>query len=155
MRVTVTVNGARRQVDGVPGGESLLHLLRERLGLIGTKNACEEGQCGSCTVALDHQPVYACLVPAGQVDGGSVTTVEGLSDGDRLATIQRAFLDAGAVQCGFCTPGLLITADDLLRRVPAPDDDQIRAALVGHLCRCTGYIKIIDAVRRAVPVPGE
>jgi carbon-monoxide dehydrogenase small subunit len=149
MRVTLVVNGTPREVDGVWADESLLYLLRERLLLTGPKNACDEGRCGSCTVYLDGRPVCACLVAAGQVEGCDVRTVEGLADGDRLARIQRAFAEAGAVQCGFCTPGLLVQADDLLRRVPAPTDGQIRESLAGNLCRCTGYVKVLDAVRLA------
>ena len=149
MRVTLTVNGRRHEVDDVWAGESLLHLIRERLGLTGTKSACDEGRCGSCTVNLDGVAVCACVVPAGQVQGSTVQTVEGLAGADRLAPIQRAFVDAGAVQCGFCTPGLLVQACGLLQRNPAPDDDEIREALAGNLCRCTGYVKIIDAVRIA------
>jgi aerobic carbon-monoxide dehydrogenase small subunit len=149
MRVNVTVNGERRQADDVWEGESLLYLLRERLGLAGAKNACEQGECGSCTVYLDDLAVCACLVAAGQADGREVRTVEGLAVGPELDPVQRAFLDAGAVQCGFCTPGLLIATHDLLRRLPNPSDDEIREALAGNLCRCTGYEKIMDAVRLA------
>ncbi len=149
MRVTATVNGERRQVDDVWEGESLLFVLRERMGLPGSKNACEQGECGSCTVYLDGVPVCACLVAAGQVAGRDVVTVEGLGSGSRLHPVQQAFLDAGAVQCGFCTPGLVVTAHDLLARDPAPSDNEIREALAGHLCRCTGYEKFVDAVRLA------
>ncbi|MEU6129953.1 (2Fe-2S)-binding protein [Saccharopolyspora sp. NPDC047091] len=149
MRVNFTVNGRRQQADDVWEGESLLYVLRERLGLPGSKNACEQGECGSCTVTLDGVAVCACLVAAGQVEGREVVTVEGLADGDRLNPVQRAFLDAGAVQCGFCTPGLLVQATDLLRRRPSPSDVEIREALAGNLCRCTGYEKILDAVRLA------
>jgi aerobic carbon-monoxide dehydrogenase small subunit len=149
MRVTTTVNGDQRQVDGVWEGESLLYLLRERLGLPGSKNACEQGECGSCTVYLDEVPVCACLVAAGQVEGRQVRTVEGLADGDRLDPVQEAYVAAGAVQCGFCTPGLVVATHDLLERVPRPTDGEIREALAGNLCRCTGYEKILDAVRLA------
>jgi aerobic carbon-monoxide dehydrogenase small subunit len=149
MRVACTVNGERRQVDGVWPGESLLYVLRERLGLPGSKNACEQGECGSCTVYLDGEPVCACLVAAGQANGREVRTVEGLAPGGRLHPVQRAFVEAGAVQCGFCTPGLVVAAHDLLARVPAPSDAEIREALAGNLCRCTGYEKILDAVRLA------
>src|SRR5262249_61851502 len=130
-------------------GESLLYVLRERLGLPGSKNACEQGECGSCTVYLDEVVVCACLVAAGQAQGRAVRTVEGLTGGGALDAVQQAFLDAGAVQCGFCTPGLVVAADDLLRRVPRPVDAEIREALAGNLCRCTGYEKILDAVRLA------
>jgi len=149
MRVTVTVNGERRQADDVWEGESLLYVLRERMGLPGSKNACEQGECGSCTVYLDGVTCCACLVAAGQADGREVTTVEGLGGPAELHPVQQAFLDAGAVQCGFCTPGLLVATHDLLARDPHPDDSGIREALAGNLCRCTGYEKILDAVRLA------
>ena len=149
MRLNVTVNGEARQADDVWEGESLLYVLRERLGLPGSKNACEQGECGSCTVYLDEVPVCACLVAAGQAEGRVVRTVEGLADGDTLDPVQQSFVDAGAVQCGFCTPGLVVAAHDLLNRVPDPSDEEIREALAGNLCRCTGYEKILDAVRAA------
>ena len=149
MRVTTTVNGTERTADDVWPGESLLYLLRERLGLPGAKNACEQGECGSCTVYLDGEPVCACLVAAGQAIGREVTTVEGLAAGQALHPVQEAFVEAGAVQCGFCTPGLVVAAHDLLARVPEPSDPEIREALAGNLCRCTGYEKILDAVRLA------
>ncbi|TWP51795.1 (2Fe-2S)-binding protein [Lentzea tibetensis] len=149
MRVNVTVNGEQRQADDVWEGESLLFMLRERLGLPGSKNACEQGECGSCTVYLDDVPVCSCLVAAGQAQDRSVRTVEGLASGDSLDPVQEAFVEAGAVQCGFCTPGLVVAAHDLLERVPSPSDPEIREALAGNLCRCTGYEKIMDAVRLA------
>ncbi|WP_410644648.1 (2Fe-2S)-binding protein [Amycolatopsis sp. lyj-346] len=149
MRLNVTINGEPRQADDVWEGESLLYVLRERLGLPGSKNACEQGECGSCTVYLDDLPVCACLVAAGQAEGRVVRTVEGLADGDTLDPVQQSFVDAGAVQCGFCTPGLVVAAHDLLNRVPDPSDEEIREALAGNLCRCTGYEKILDAVRAA------
>ncbi|MER5359786.1 (2Fe-2S)-binding protein [Streptomyces sp. NPDC002785] len=199
MRVNFTVNGRRYEADDVWEGESLLYVLRERMGLPGSKNACEQGECGSCTVRLDGVPVCSCLVAAGQVEGREVVTVEGLADfaahrsqahagrghlphaelsggcsfgacgtaldearqwesepaGEEtrdtgeLSPIQQAFIDAGAVQCGFCTPGLLVAADELLERNPEPSDADIREALSGNLCRCTGYEKILDAVRLA------
>ncbi|MER5295329.1 (2Fe-2S)-binding protein [Streptomyces pharetrae] len=189
MRVSLTVNGRPQEADDVWEGESLLYVLRERLGLPGSKNACEQGECGSCTVRLDGVPVCACLVAAGQAEGRDVVTVEGLTDharqraegggargtggsatgtplqdaqrwkaeggdsrtgeGTELSPIQQAFLEAGAVQCGFCTPGLLVMADELLERNPNPADADIREALSGNLCRCTGYEKIMDAVRLA------
>jgi aerobic carbon-monoxide dehydrogenase small subunit len=149
MRVTCTVNGERHQADDIWAGESLLYVLRERMGLPGSKNACEQGECGSCTVYLDRVPVCACLVAAGQAEGRDVRTVEGLASGDELAPIQQAFLEAGAVQCGFCTPGLLIAAYDLLERQARPSDAEIREALAGNLCRCTGYETIMEAVRLA------
>jgi len=149
MRVELTVNGEVRQADDVWEGESLLYLLRERLGLPGSKNACEQGECGSCSVYLDGDVVCACLVAAGQAAGRDVRTVEGLADGEGLHPVQQAFLDAGAVQCGFCTPGLLVAVHDLLARVPEPTDAEVREALAGNLCRCTGYEHILDAVRLA------
>jgi len=147
--VTTIVNGTEQSVDDVWPGESLLYLLRERLGLPGSKNACEQGECGSCTVYLDGEPVCSCLVAAGQAIGRDVVTVEGLASGTSLHPVQEAFVEAGAVQCGFCTPGLVVAAHDLLARVPQPDDLEIREALAGNLCRCTGYEKILDAVRLA------
>ncbi|KIF71043.1 oxidoreductase [Streptomyces sp. AcH 505] len=207
MRVNFTVNGRKHEADDVWEGESLLYVLRERMGLPGSKNACEQGECGSCTVRLDGVPVCSCLVAAGQVEGREVITVEGLADyakqredrgcgdqnhgdqdhgdqshggrtndtpgtsvqraqqwqarppaqgtdsqtgeGGALSPIQQAFIDAGAVQCGFCTPGLLVAADEMLERTPSPTDADIREALSGNLCRCTGYEKILDAVRLA------
>jgi carbon-monoxide dehydrogenase small subunit len=193
MRVNFTVNGRPQEADDVWEGESLLYVLRERLGLPGSKNACEQGECGSCTVRLDGVPVCSCLVAAGQVEGREVVTVEGLADyakqrtehggsatgacgmsldaakewqargdaesptgeGVELAPIQQAFIDAGAVQCGFCTPGLLVAADEMLEQNPNPTDADIREALSGNLCRCTGYEKIMDAVRLAAARQGE
>ena len=149
MRVNVTVNGERRRADNVWEGESLLYMLRERLGLPGSKNACEQGECGSCTVYVDGVPACACLVAAGQAEGREVVTVEGLAEGDTLDPVQESFVEHGAVQCGFCTPGLLVAAHDLIERVPDPSDVEIREALAGNLCRCTGYEKILDAVRDA------
>ncbi|MEU4348386.1 (2Fe-2S)-binding protein [Streptomyces sp. NPDC023838] len=189
MRVNFTVNGRKQEADDVWEGESLLYVLRERMGLPGSKNACEQGECGSCTVRLDGVPVCSCLVAAGQVEGREVVTVEGLADyakhredahpgggcasgacgtsidaaqrwqakpqdsqtggAGELSPIQQAFIDAGAVQCGFCTPGLLVAADELLERNASPSDQDIREALSGNLCRCTGYEKILDAVRLA------
>lgn len=215
MRVNFTVNGRPQEADDVWEGESLLYVLRERMGLPGSKNACEQGECGSCTVRLDGLPVCACLVAAGQVEGRDVVTVEGLADyakhradahpggacasgggscgtsgasgtsgtsgadgtsvqqaqqwqakgtkgtdsqtgeGTELSPIQEAFIDAGAVQCGFCTPGLLVAADEMLERNPSPSDADIREALSGNLCRCTGYEKILDAVRLAAARQSE
>lgn len=150
MRVTIEVNGESRTADDVWPGESLLYVLRERLGAPGAKNACEQGECGSCTVLLDGTPVCACLVAAGQAAGHQVRTVEGLASGDDLHPLQRAFLDCGAVQCGFCTPGLIVAAHDLLERTDGvPAEAEIREALAGNLCRCTGYDQIIEAVQRA------
>lgn len=146
MRVECRVNGEPRSAEDVWPGESLLYVLRERLGLYGSKNACEQGECGSCSVYLDGTLVCACLVLAGQANGREVVTVEGAG----AKRVQEAFVEAGAVQCGFCTPGLIVAADDLLRRHPDPSDEQIREALAGNICRCTGYAKIIDAVHMAV-----
>jgi carbon-monoxide dehydrogenase small subunit len=149
VRLTCRINGDRREVDGLWEGESLLHVLRERLGLPGAKNACEQGECGSCSVYLDGQLVCACLVLAGQAEDREIVTVEGLAGEGELHPVQEAFVAAGAVQCGFCTPGLIVATHDLLARNPSPSDDEIREALAGNLCRCTGYEKILDAVRMA------
>jgi carbon-monoxide dehydrogenase small subunit len=150
MRVSLTVNGVPRTADDVWPGESLLFMLRERLALPGSKNACEQGECGSCTVLMNATPVCSCLVAAPQADGATVVTVEGLAPSpDRMHPVQSAFVTAGAVQCGFCTPGLVVAVADLLDRNPSPTDEQTREALAGNLCRCTGYEKILDAVRLA------
>ena len=149
MRVTCTVNGEPRDADDVWEGESLLYVLRERLGLPGSKNACEQGECGSCSVYLDGTLVCACLVLAGQAEGAEIVTVEGLAGAGELHPVQQAFVETGAVQCGFCTPGLVVATHDLLEREPRPSDAQVREALAGNLCRCTGYEKILDAVRLA------
>jgi carbon-monoxide dehydrogenase small subunit len=144
------VNGEARTVDDVWEGESLLYVLRERMGLLGSKNACEQGECGSCSVYLDGVLVCSCLVLAAQAEGREIVTVEGLADAEGvLHPVQTAFLDAGAVQCGFCTPGLIVATHELLARSPHPGDAEIREALAGNLCRCTGYEKIMDAVRLA------
>jgi aerobic carbon-monoxide dehydrogenase small subunit len=148
VRIGLTVNGEPREAD-VWAGESLLFALRDRLELPGSKNACEQGECGSCSVLLDGRLVCACLVLAAQADGHEVVTVEGLAENGRLHRVQEAFVEAGAVQCGFCTPGLVVATADLLRRRPDPSEDEIREALSGNLCRCTGYQKIFDAVRLA------
>jgi aerobic carbon-monoxide dehydrogenase small subunit len=149
MRLSCVVNGEPRQADGIWPGESLLYVLRERLGLPGSKNACEQGECGSCTVLLDGEAVCACLVAAGQAEGRSVVTVEGLAQDGGLHPVQEAFLEAGAVQCGFCTPGLVVAVHDLLARSVSPTDAEVREALAGNLCRCTGYELILEAVRIA------
>ena len=149
MRIVATINGETHEADDVWEGESLLYVLRERMGLPGSKNACEQGECGSCSVLLDGDLVCACLVLAAQADGHEVTTVEGLRAPDGLHRVQQAFVDAGAVQCGFCTPGLVVATAALLERDPAPGDDVVREELSGNLCRCTGYAKIFDAVRLA------
>ena len=148
MRIALRVNGEQHEAD-VWAGESLLFALRERLGLPGSKNACEQGECGSCSVLMDGKLVCACLVLAAQAEGHDLVTVEGLATEDGLHRVQDAFVQAGAVQCGFCTPGLVVATADLLERTPHPSDDEIREALSGNLCRCTGYVKIFDAVRLA------
>ena len=148
MRIDVRVNGEQLAADIWPG-ESLLFTLRERLGLSGSKNACEQGECGSCSVLFDGRLVCSCLVLAALADGHDVVTVEGLGEGDALHPVQQSFVDAGAVQCGFCTPGFVVATADLLARNPSPSEDEIREALSGNLCRCTGYQKIVEAVKMA------
>jgi carbon-monoxide dehydrogenase small subunit len=148
MKLTLTVNGEQREVEAWEG-ESLLFALREGLGLPGSKNACEQGECGSCSVLLDGVLVCSCLVLAAQAEGHEVVTVEGLAEDGRLHPVQEAFAETGAVQCGFCTPGFVVAATDLIARNPDPTDDELREALSGNLCRCTGYAKIFDAVRLA------
>jgi aerobic carbon-monoxide dehydrogenase small subunit len=148
MLVRLRVNGEWREADAWPGS-SLLYVLREQLGLPGSKNACEQGECGSCSVWLDDELVCACLVLAAQAHDREVRTVEGLSDGDGLHPVQEAFVEAGAVQCGFCTPGLVVAVAHLLEETPSPSEEEVREALSGNLCRCTGYQKILDAVRLA------
>jgi carbon-monoxide dehydrogenase small subunit len=147
MRLSCTVNDEAREIDGVWEGESLLYALRERMGLPGSKNACEQGECGSCSVYMDGTLVCACLVLAAQAQGRTIVTVEGLSSNGEMHPVQQAFIEAGAVQCGFCTPGLIVATHELLGRNPDPSDEEIREALAGNLCRCTGYEKILDAVR--------
>ena len=149
MKISLTVNGEPREAEVWPG-ESLLYTLREHLGLPGSKNACEQGECGSCSVLLGGTLVCACLVLAAQADGHEVVTIEGLSKGGDLHPVQEAFVRAGAVKCGFCTPGLIVAAVDLLAHNPNPTDDEIREALSGNLCRCTGYAKIYEAVAAAL-----
>jgi aerobic carbon-monoxide dehydrogenase small subunit len=148
MKIELTVNGDQVEAD-VWEGESLLFALREGLGLPGSKNACEQGECGSCSVLLDGTLVCACLVLAAQAHGHEIVTVEGLGEDGRLHRVQEAFVETGAVQCGFCTPGLVVATVDLLQHKAEPTDDEIREALSGNLCRCTGYAKIFDAVRLA------
>ncbi len=148
MRVRLTVNGVEREA-AVWEGSSLLTVLRDDLGLPGSKNACEQGECGSCSVLLDGELVCSCLVLAAAAEGRAVRTVEDLAEGERLHPVQRAFVDAGAVQCGFCTPGLIVATYALLRSNPEPSDAEIREALSGNLCRCTGYGQILEAVRVA------
>jgi len=146
----LAVNGTEHHVAGAWIGESLLHVLRERLGLPGAKNACEQGECGSCSVLVDGDLVCSCLVLAAAAAGSEITTVESLAADGALSDVQQAFVDAGAVQCGFCTPGLVMAVDDLLRRDGSPTELEIREAISGNLCRCTGYGRVVDAVRVAV-----
>lgn len=155
MRLSCKINGERREAEGVWEGESLLYVLRERLGLPGSKNACEQGECGSCSVYMDGTLVCSCLVLAGQAEGREIVTVEGLAGEDELHPVQESFVEAGAVQCGFCTPGLIVATHDLLERNPEPGDAEIREALAGNLCRCTGYEKILDAVKLAAEKNGR
>ena len=144
----LTVNGREREVEGAWIGESLLYVLRERLGLPGAKNACEQGECGSCSVRLDGVVVCACCVLAVDAVGSDVRTVEGLAAEDETTDVQRAFVETGGVQCGFCTPGLIVAIHDLLERKPAASELEVREAISGNLCRCTGYGRILEAVRR-------
>ena len=146
--VRLTINGIERQTH-VPDHESLLTTLRERLALPGSKNACEQGECGSCSVLLDGELVCSCLVLTAAAEGRRIETVESLGSDDALHPVQRAFVEAGAVQCGFCTPGLIVSAYALLRANPEPSELEVREALSGNLCRCTGYGKILEAVQRA------
>jgi carbon-monoxide dehydrogenase small subunit len=151
--IVVTVNGAQERLD-VPSNMTLLAMLREKLALTGTKNGCEAGECGACTVLVDGEPVNSCMMLAVEADGREVLTVEGLAPEGRLSRLQQAFVEHNAVQCGFCTPGMLLTATALLQRDPNPSEAEIKAALVGNLCRCTGYVRIIDAIQ-AVAAQGE
>ena len=146
--ITITVNGGRERLD-VPSNMTLLQLLREKLALTGTKNGCSAGECGACTILMNGEPVNSCMVLAVEVNGAEIVTVEGLADDGRLTPIQEAFMEHNAVQCGFCTPGVLISAHALLKRNPHPTEDEIKLALVGNLCRCTGYLRIIEAVQTA------
>ena len=149
MHPMLEVNSELHKIDDSWEGESLLFVLRERLGLYGTKNACEQGECGSCTIYLDDVLVCSCMVPTGQAVGKRIVTVEGLSSAGELDAVQQAFVASGAIQCGFCTPGLIVATHELLRSNPRPTDAEVREALAGNLCRCTGYEKILDAVRLA------
>jgi carbon-monoxide dehydrogenase small subunit len=148
IHVTVTINGTERSLDVAPH-HTLLQVLRDDLGLTGTKECCSQGECGSCTVILNGQAVNSCIVLAVEADGGEVTTVEGLSQDGTLSPIQQAFLDTGAVQCGFCTPGMIMSAHYLLMHNPHPTEEEIREGISGNLCRCTGYGKIVEAVQQA------
>ena len=147
-KISLIVNGILENLQ-VPSQLTLLHALRESLGYSGTKNGCEAGECGACTVLVNGDPVNACLVLAVEVDGSEVTTIEGLTSGDALTPLQQAFVDLNAVQCGYCTPGMLMAATALIDRNPHPTEEEIQKALVGNLCRCTGYQRIIDAVQKA------
>jgi aerobic carbon-monoxide dehydrogenase small subunit len=149
--ITLTVNGELEQVS-VPANMTLLRLLRETLSLTGTKNGCSAGECGACIVLMDGEPVNSCLVLAPECDGAHITTVEGLAQNGKLHPLQEAMMAAGGVQCGFCTPGVLMTAWALLQRSPHPSDEEVRDALVGNLCRCTGYVRIVEAVQQAARV---
>ncbi|HSR33948.1 MAG TPA: (2Fe-2S)-binding protein [Anaerolineae bacterium] len=146
--ITVTVNGAQVRLD-VPSNMTLLQMLRENLALTGTKNGCEAGECGACTVLVDGEPVNSCMMLAIEANGREILTVEGLAPEGRLGSLQEAFVEHNAVQCGFCTPGMLMSAHALLKRNPAPTEQQIKEALVGNLCRCTGYVRIVDAIQSA------
>jgi carbon-monoxide dehydrogenase small subunit len=143
--LTMTVNERPVSVEIQPD-ELLVDVLRDRLGLIGTKIGCNEGECGACTVIMDGQAVLSCLIPALRADGSAITTIEGLSDGDQLHPLQRAFVEHGAVQCGYCIPGFVLSAKALLDRNPQPTRDEIKESIAGNLCRCTGYVKIIEAI---------
>jgi carbon-monoxide dehydrogenase small subunit len=151
--ITVTVNGARERLD-VPSNWTLLQMLREKMALTGTKNGCEAGECGACTVLVDGEPVNSCMMLAVEVDGREVLTVEGLAPEGQLSPLQEAFVDHNAVQCGFCTPGMLMSAVALLQRTPQPSKAEIKQALVGNLCRCTGYVRIIEAIQDAADKGG-
>jgi carbon-monoxide dehydrogenase small subunit len=151
--ITVTVNGEKEYLE-VPSHMTLLQMLREKLAITGPKNGCSAGECGACTVLLDGEPVNSCMVLAVEVDGHEVVTVEGLAKEGQLTPLQQAFIEHNAVQCGFCTPGMLISAEALLKRNPHPTEEEIKEALVGNLCRCTGYIRIIRAVQTAAEKGG-
>jgi carbon-monoxide dehydrogenase small subunit len=154
-QIQLIVNNHRREVT-VPGNMTLMRMLREELALTGTKNGCSAGECGACTVLLDGEPVNSCMVLAVECDGTNIVTVEGLAEDKRLSAIQEAIISEGGVQCGFCTPGILISARALLERTSDPTEEEIKEALVGNLCRCTGYLRIVQSVRRAArqqPVP--
>ena len=143
--ITLTVNGSSECLE-VPDHLTLLQMLRDRLALTGTKNGCEAGECGACTVLVDGEPINACLMLAVEADGCEVVTVEGLAAEGGLTPLQQAFIDRNAIQCGFCTPGMLMSATALLARSPRPTEEEIREALLGNLCRCTGYVRIIEAI---------
>ena len=144
--ITITVNGAQERME-VPSNMTLLQMLREKLALTGTKNGCEAGECGACTVQVDGEPANSCMMLAVEADGHEVLTVEGLSPEGKLSPVQQAFVQHNAIQCGYCTPGMLMSAHALLRRNPHPTTEEIQEAIVGNLCRCTGYVRIIDAIQ--------
>jgi carbon-monoxide dehydrogenase small subunit len=150
-KINVTINNELEQVV-VPAHMTLMQMLRESLALTGTKNGCSAGECGACTVMLNGEPVNSCMVLAVECDGAKIVTVEGLADDKQLDPIQEAIVQAGGVQCGFCIPGILISARALLDRNPDPSEEEIREALVGNLCRCTGYVRIIEGVKAAAKV---
>ena len=147
-QITLTVNDLVETVD-VPHNMTLLQMIREKLSLTGTKNGCSAGECGACTVLMNGEPVNSCMVLAAECDGANIVTVEGLAKGGQLTGLQEAIIKSGGVQCGFCTPGMLISASALLKRNAHPTDAEIREAIVGNLCRCTGYVRIVDAIRTA------
>ena len=153
MNVTLEINGAAREVEAQPW-ETLLEVLRERLGLLGAKRGCNQGVCGACTVLIDGRPMRGCLSLAVNCTGREITTIEGLADGDALVPVQQAFIDTGAVQCGFCIPGMLLAAQALIAETPDPSVAEVRAGLAGNLCRCSGYVKLIDTVLRAAAGSG-
>jgi carbon-monoxide dehydrogenase small subunit len=148
IQITLTVNDLVETVD-VPHHMTLLQMIREKLSLTGTKNGCSAGECGACTVLMNGEPVNSCMVLAAECDGANIVTVEGLAKGGNLTSLQEAIIKSGGVQCGFCTPGMLISASALLKRNTHPTDAEIREAIVGNLCRCTGYVRIVDAIRTA------
>lgn len=146
--INLTVNNRPYRLN-VPPHRTLLEIIREDLGLTGTKEGCGLGECGACTVLMDGQAINSCLVLAAEADGKEITTVEGLADGDRLHPIQQAFVDHGGLQCGFCTPGMILSAKALLDKNPTPTEEEIKQGIAGNLCRCTGYTKIIESIRAA------
>ena len=151
MQIELIVNGKTERLD-VPGGKRLLDVLREDLHLTGVKEGCGEGECGACTVLMDGEAVHSCMVLAGQLTGHSITTIEGLEQDGRLGVLQNAFVEQGAVQCGYCTPGMIMSAAGLLNRTPDPTEEEIRVALSGNICRCSGYVQIVAAVKAAAKI---
>lgn len=147
-KINLKINGVLEQVD-VPSNMTLLGMIREKLALTGTKNGCSAGECGACTVLMNGEPVNSCMVLAVECEGADIVTIEGLAQDGQLDPVQRAIIDSGGVQCGFCTPGILISARALLDRSPQPSEEEISEALVGNLCRCTGYLRIVNSIREA------